>query len=288
VELRFPSGIGGLPHPPELRTIMPKSSPLVGYLALWLVAAVAAHGATIVSDSFNDSPPGPFNSVALNGTTPNINLPGNTWTVTGSGAAFERPAESFLGSPTPFGFAGPVSHLFLNSVRATIGLGEQKAGLLTISAYLSPTITAGPLQLGFATESADSATYQFFGLNLYNNGDLQTTYDGVTSAVVPYAGGAFSPSTTAYQLAFTVDTVTGALLAITLSGSTANYSTLFGGSAFTPAATGYASLGSAGGGFYMHLVVVPEPSAAVLLGLGGVGLFSARRWPQKFRLPRQS
>lgn len=264
---------------------MPKSSPLIGFFALLLAAVVSARGATILSESFDDSPPGPFSSVALNGTAPNINLPGGTWTVVGSGAAFERPAESFLGSPTPFGFAGPVSHLFLNSAQATISLGEQKAGLLTISAYLSPTITAGPLQLGFATDAADGGLYQFFGLNLYNNGDLQTSYDGVTSAVVPYAGGAFSPSTTAYRLAFTVDTATGALLAITLSGSTANYSSLLGGSAFTQAATSYASLGSAGGGFYMNLAVVPEPSAGLLLSLGGASLWAASRWRQKFQLP---
>ena len=88
------------------------------------------------------------------------------------------------------------------------------------------------------------------------------------------------------SLSCTINRATGAITAITaisLSGSSADYSSLLGTSVFTEAATKYGGFHSSGtlaglGAIDNFKVdVIPEPSAALLSGLGVLALLRHRR-----------
>jgi len=85
------------------------------------------------------------------------------------------------------------------------------------------------------------------------------------------------------SLSCTINRATGAITAISLSGSSADYSSLLGTSVFTEAATKYGGFHSSGtlaglGAIDNFKVdVIPEPSAALLSGLGVLALLRHRR-----------
>lgn len=241
----------------------------------------STQAATIIFDAFDDAPSGAFNSVNLAGTTPNTNLPGGSWVVTGGGSpiASERPSNFFIAGPQQYGIPGAVPYLFMNGSTSTVSLSGFNTGQITLSCYVSPQASGGATSLGFSNVSTGSVGYGFYGFNLYNNGDLQLTLNGVQSSSVAYAGGTFDSSATAYLLSLTVDTSTGALSSVSLSGSTADYSSFLGGTSFNTTNTANVALTSNIAGSYINLTVasVPEPSTYALL-LGGAGMmFYVRR-----------
>jgi hypothetical protein len=127
-----------------------------------------------------------------------------------------------------------------------------------ISADISPQSVDGlatngrGAALGFysATNSGYSSN-NFTGLVLDKLGNLNLVHDVASGffdqpgyylgAAVPYTGGTFD-STKVYHLSYDVDTVTGAISNISLSGSTANYSSFNATTLFTNSATRYAGM----------------------------------------------
>jgi hypothetical protein len=145
-------------------------------------------------------------------------------------------------------------------------------------------VYARGVALGFYDDTHAGSTNSdpmtgFTGLVLANDGGLYVyTGRAPTTSKVAF-GGTFNTSSF-YTLGYDVNTTTGAISNVTLSGSTADYSGLTS-SAFTNAAT--ANLGfftsSEDGGCYgfvdnVALSTVPEPSSLILSVCGLVGLLA--------------
>jgi hypothetical protein len=248
----------------------------VSLFAFVVIGALPVKAQIIVEDLFNQAPDGGI--TALSGKAPNTNTPGNTWSVQGSGFTAEQASNSFLGSQFLTGAPStPVTYGTVNGDAATLGLGSSNSGVLTLSVYLNDA-AGGDASLGFSNVAIGTAGLQFTGFSIDHAGDLTETANGVTSAAIAF-GGTFDPSGLSL-LSFTVDTASGAVTSVSFQNSTADYSSLLGGTAFTSAATAYIDLKASTMGQYADLKLsatesAPEPSTwALMIGglvvLGGI------------------
>jgi len=228
---------------------------------------------------------------ALNGTTTGLttNLPGGSW-VWGDGWNWSGPSVTAMwDSPlnaVALGEENTVASLALGSSG-----GYTKPTTLTISADIGSFQSIGSGISG----SRNMVMLGFWSLQpTQSNGAASTTnFTGLvlnieTSTIQVYSGGALQGSAVSvspisfgslYSLSYTVDTTTGALSSVVFNGSSVSGLT---SSAFTDPATsfvGVASYSQSRGTFDNLLVTtVPEPSAAIMLALGGFGLvFHIRR-----------
>ena len=252
-------------------------------MSMLALGGAMANDTAIISDTFT----GAGDGVSLEGRTPDTSLSGAVWMrPTSQLSGFTSKTSSGqlegFGTPPPGAFTGPqnASAVSISSTNAYI-----KPTTFTISADLSPKNTVGAashgrgIALGFFSSSVDGtgdfSSNQFIGLVLDAEGNLAlvddpspTGYFGSTSTIDgPVAfGGTFDPNLF-YTLSYTVNTVTGKISNIRLSGSSADYSSLESTAHFTDSATAYAGFyGSSekDGNFAaldnITVVAVPEPS----------------------------
>jgi hypothetical protein len=258
------------------------------YLRLSMCAILASlltcnsQAVTIISDTFT----GGTNGDSLSAHTPDTNLPGGSWLNPSINPAVP---EFTLASGTASGNPQRSSAISILS-----NGGYVKPTQFTISADLSPNnmSVSDPasggrgIALGFFSATGTNSFSQnlFTGLVLDANGRLGLVQDPNSSGffgagstlgtTVAYAGGVFS-ATSFYTLSYTVDTTTGTISGISLSGSTADYSSLAANTLFTNAATSYAGFYESATTFAQagvdnfQVSTIPEPSTWALLALAG-------------------
>ena len=177
------------------------------------------------------------------------NLPGGAWA--GPEGYWQVGDCGWAGGPFPTTIASNKLRAFID-MECSVSLAGASAQL-TIAADLTVnglfgTGTDGTgrvpgITLGLNTASGGSERYlTLTGLNLRENGTLHLFDKGTVVASVPWSGAAPFDKTQAYHLSYDVDTTSGALSNIQLQGSTADYSSLEGGTRFAYASTPYASM----------------------------------------------
>ena len=228
---------------------------------------------------------------AIAGSSPEVNLPGGSYV---GGAAGQFEGTTATGNPAP-------------GLSTTGGTRSQTSIWLPMSSsgsYVKPTVftvsgdlkvdgvsgsspTSGfPRGVGFGFYFDDSGYYglaHFTGLALDSSGTLSLIRtigdsDCERAVQVAYAGGAFSTANF-YTLTYTVDTTTGLMSNVSLSGSTADYSAFNSTAWFTDAKTTYVGVGASStsgnpsGGFdNLRITMIPEPGTLALLATGLLGL----------------
>ncbi len=240
-------------------------------MALSVMSALPVK-AQIIEDLFSQAPSGGITS--LSGKAPDTNLPGNTWSVLGSGFTAEQASNSFFGSQYLTGAPStPVTYGTVNGDAATLGLGSDNSGILTLSVYLNDA-AGGDASLGFSNVAIGTAGLLFNGFNIDHSGGLTETVNGVTGAVIPF-GGTFDPSGLSL-LSFTINTATGAVTSLSFQNSTADYSSLLGGTSFGLTQTAYIDLKASTTGQYADLELSGAVSAPRAFHVGVDGRRPAR------------
>lgn len=192
------------------------------------------------------------NWTSIIGTTPDTNLPGATW-LSATGWTYNQrlyPVSDANGSRWQ-----ATNGTAVGIPLASAG-GYVKPDTLTLSAEVCIVTASGSatpwVALGFydALQSSGggilSSTTNFTGVVLGYDGSLTLYADGnaVSGSAVAF-GGTFQRDQY-HTLTYTVNTTTGAISGLTLSGSTADYAALMAADApFTDARTAYAGMGAA-------------------------------------------
>jgi hypothetical protein len=239
-----------------LQTWVTLSSADLKFSEVWLAATLTTNvdagsdsggggtGTVILQDDFNGTV-----GAELAGSSPGVaNLPGGTYQTdyVNSGGTFKAFYDS-QGNPAPDAHLYDDGSSPSGSVAISIAShgNYDKPTTFSIQADIAP---AAVIMLGFygtpPASGTDSLT-GFTGLAYHDGtGTLDLVEDGVTKTSIAYTG-SFNGS--AYNtLKYTVDTTTGDISNVTLTGSTSNYD--FSSAAFTSSATQYAAFGTEAGG----------------------------------------
>jgi hypothetical protein len=266
--------------------------------ALLAVYATQSEAAVIVSDSFSSN--GATQDSTIAGRTPNLaNQPGTTWENVTGGSAYYEVNTGSLGNPVPSAATPAQSGVGVN---ISSNGGYVKPSLLTLEADLLVNQTTGSASSG---RGVQLGYFQQINANAYsNNGFTGFIFDslGALSFIADYNttksfpptvvsssvafGGSFDQFSF-YHLAFSIDTTSGNVTSLTLSGSTADYSSLVAAATgyFTDSHTTYMGFGassenSATFGYVdnVQLSTVPEPSTYFLcLVSAGIVVLQVRR-----------
>ena len=198
-------------------------------------ASLAGPSNVIFSDHFSGA------NAPNDGRTPDTtDLSGATWQLTGGFFGASSVSSGILVVP---GIGG--------TVLSTASAGAYaKPADLTISAdlqvgNLNPGGNPSGIGLGFwnAVHPGGGSAADFYGLLLDSAGNLSLTSGNTVYESAPWAGPAFSTSQF-YTVSYSVDTTTGGLSNLAVSGSTANYSLINNDThgLFTAANTAYAGI----------------------------------------------
>ncbi len=275
---------------------------LVGGCVAFTGLAADAAPITIVADTFT----GVVDGGVLAGRIPETNLPGGVWLEPATAVdGFLTTHNAEFGNPAPgvFGDHNRVSTVSLASAGSYVKPSQMRisADLTTAPNPAVPIDGAAAgargIGLGFYSGTGGLLSQNLFtGLVLDDTGNLNLVQD-------PNVGGFLDPGTflgtpiafdgtfdnTAFhQLSYDIDTTTGEISNISLSGSTADYSA-FSTNLFTDSATNFAGVytsavtanrAGAVDNFRVAELVVPEPHSMMLwlvFGLAGLGFWWKRR-----------
>ncbi|WP_052702972.1 Ig-like domain-containing protein [Paenibacillus beijingensis] len=209
------------------------------------VNPVVPQSTVVISDTFSGT-----NGSTINGRVPDTaNLPGSEWSVLNFAAngSFSGTIKGDAGNPAP---------------EARLVAGGNAKGAIAIpiassSAYEKPTKIRIEADLSFAVKATQHVGLGFYSaLPQQGSGEaIETNFSGLrinntTGAITLFVNGqaagpeiaytgTWDPQSSFHQLAYTVDTVTGAISDVTFAGSASDYS--FATSGFTDAATAYAA-----------------------------------------------
>ena len=201
----------------------------LGVLTL-VLAAVPTRANAIISDTFTDA-----DGTALIGRQPDINLPGDAsgWRFNGDSTVW-TPATNCLIQGNAAALSTDVGAMvYLNYGTYTKPTEWTISGDLTIN-----TVTMGPLDnykpgvgLGFFDYANSWATFGesgFHGLVLRPDGQLTYLNDLAMKQTVAWSGIGGAPFSTSasYALSYSVNTVTGGITDVSLSGSNADFSAI--------------------------------------------------------------
>ncbi len=258
-------------------------------------ATVAHASVTHVFDDFSAHPAGNHNSPpGLDGRIPSVSTNGAAWRTMGWG---NSAGVWSGGSPTnQFGVLWGASTI--GSAAVDIRSAQpwaQPFRFVTISAkvaYGAPNVGSGDgnaaigggVRLGFWSGVGDHAWDLFSGVVMGHGGELNVVSDpspqGLNEDWVLGTPVSFVGTFNRYQLrtlSMTIDTMLGSITDISLEGSSANYSSLYGTQVFTVANTRYAGVSQQNPYNYtansfddFTVSSVPAPGAIALLGLAGL------------------
>jgi PEP-CTERM motif len=245
------------------------------------VTTAAGQGAVVVgSDYASDTA---YNSGWNNGTDGGTAGTFGAWSLTSTGGAAGRfiGDSTSLGSPGAdintsgesfgmFGHSGQVSEAFRDFGGNTLGVGQ------TFSLELAVNFRNG--QKGFDLRNSSDAVIFNFNIGNLGSGDAYTVQFAATGS--GSIGNTYS-SNTEFLLSFTQTSLSGGTWSITRSGGVTDFdSGTYSGVAenfkFYERETTNGS-NAADNLFFNSLVVIPEPSAALLGGLGMLALLRRRR-----------
>ena len=239
-------------------------------------ASLAGPNTVIFSDHFSGA------NAANDGRTPDTtDLSGATWRLTGGFFGASSISSGILAVPSIGGTvlstadAGPYAKPTHLTLSADLELGD-----------LNPGGNPAGIGLGFwkAVHPDGGSAQDFYGLLLGPGGSLSLTSGNTIYESVAWAGPAFSASQF-YTVGYSVDTTTGGVSNLTVSGSTADYTLIANDThgLFTPANTAFAGVradaGNAGRtGFVDNFVLssdssvstTPEPGTVALLVAGSI------------------
>jgi hypothetical protein len=202
-----------------------------------------AGNVVILDDAFTDGPA--YSGENISGRTPNIqDLPGSVYQLA-AGFSYD---QQVIGIDNG---AYSDSAYFHNFGATAISLASSgsyfKPTVFQVSAQIAFELSTGDISdayLGFysAVSSGYSASdlQNFTGLELNSNGSLTLVAGGSAGQTIAFTG-TYTPTTYA-TLTYSVDTLTGSIYAVSLTGSSSDY-TQFSTSAFTNAATAYGGIG---------------------------------------------
>lgn len=240
------------------------------------MAAVQAQN-TIISDTFT----GPDGQSA-NGRLPSgTDLPGGTWSAgTYWGPGIQNNTLS-VGADTGVSIS-----------LASSGPYVEPANITESVTFMESSDTALGVGTGFSSASVSpSGAYSyrsiFTGLSVDSAGDVQLWEQGSVLNTVAWSGVTFDPNAS-YTMSYTIDTTSGAISGISLTGDNADFTSLqttsVNNDVFSPANTQNAEIwgngGNGGDTAYfsdVQLTATPEPGTMALLGAGIAGMIAFRR-----------
>jgi hypothetical protein len=266
-------------------------------LALLVVGSfpLNAPAQVIIHDTFQaNTSPFDWQTLPLDGQNPSpVDVPFSTWNM----ASGDGDYEAYLTSPSATPSSSAVFHHTASAGLSITSVGSYvKPSLFTVSATMSfyqeqVVPWSGYDLLGFYSALDGTGTYDplhnFTGLALDPTGTLFLAINDHLQGTGISFGGTFDPLS-AYTLSYQIDTTTGSISNISLSGSSSTYS--FASTDFTDDATQFLGIGGNHdsnkiSSIYTNLemdgvtIAVPEPSAVILMcgGFLGLALLQARR-----------
>lgn len=260
-------------------------------LAALALAAASANAALVIHDTFEVGTPGLGNGT-FNGRTPDtINVAGNTYTEQQNNPGF---GQFELVAGAGVGSTQGASTGFNNAAH----IQYSNSGLPNATITISLDIQINSLS-GSGVRGVGVGFYDLSGTTLYPGTEpssstgftgLVVNPGGTVTYVLNGAAQAESATRSAYAsnvylgLSYTVDTTTGQITNVLYGGEdlSAGFSSItnfvatdtagfYGSEGSAPTAFGYVD------NFTLDVEPIPEPSAATLLGLGGLALLRRRR-----------